>query len=123
MDGVMVDPTAIYVMEAAPLVKVGISNLPQQRVRGIQTANGQIVRIYWYRWLHGYHAKQLEWEFHKINRGKPHHANGEWYYLTPESAIAEIKRVAKLHSIKYLAGKYTAEFEQEYDRVQRKWII
>ncbi|BEV44784.1 GIY-YIG nuclease family protein [Afipia carboxidovorans] len=87
LDGAMFEPTSIYVMDAAPLVKIGISTDPHKRVRFLQTSNGQVVRLYWYRWMDGPDARKLEHLIHQENKAKAIHAHGEWYYLNPAQAV------------------------------------
>jgi hypothetical protein len=87
LDGAMFEPTAIYVMDAPPLVKIGISINPHKRIRGLQTSNGQIVRLYWYRWMHGPDAKFLEQTIHRESKNTVGHAHGEWYYFSPAKAV------------------------------------
>lgn len=85
-------PTAVYVMESAPLVKVGRSSEPGQRTGELQIGNGQSVRLYWFRWLAYDDAVELERQFHRKHKRSTAHSMGEWYYMTPETAIALIKR-------------------------------
>lgn len=119
MDGFMNDPTAIYVLEALPLVKVGISNDPSKRVKGIQTGNGQVVRVYWYRWMDGAGARKLEKMYHDQHQGSTGHSHGEWYYTPAEEVIARLEQIIRRTGLYCVRGEYSAQIERvfEYPKV------
>lgn len=122
MDGFMDDPHVIYVMEASPVIKVGFSRSPKVRVKNIQTSNGQLVRMYWYRWLDGPNAKKLEKAFHDLHRGRPGHSHGEWYYYSAADAVVKIEQLIRQSGFYSVNPIYNREVEQQYDHATRKWL-
>lgn len=114
MDGCMDNPTAIYVMEAAPLVKIGFSVSPKGRTGEVQTSNGSIVRLAYYRWLDGPNAKKLEQHFHKQYRGTVSHSHGEWYYMTPGTAIEAIEGMIRRLSMLSVHPSHNVHLERVF---------
>jgi hypothetical protein len=112
MDGFMDDPTAIYVLEALPLIKVGVSNAPNRRLKEIQTGNGQVVRSYWYRWMDGPAAKKLERAYHDLYQGKMGHSHGEWYYTPAEEVIGRLERLMRHMGLLCVRGEFSAQIER-----------
>lgn len=92
LDALVLDPTAIYVMESGSMAKIGRSCNPQERSNGIQTGNGQHVRLVWHRWLSKADAIALETKIHRDHRGTDVHSMGEWYYLSTPAAIDLVER-------------------------------
>lgn len=122
LDGFMDDPHVVYVLESSPLVKVGLSRSPKDRVRTIQTGNGQVVRMCWYRWMDGPNAKKLEKMFHDLHRGQSGHAIGEWYYYSSEDVVQKLLAFIRRYGIYTIREEYNREVEQEYDHATRQWI-
>lgn len=115
LDRFMNDPTAIYVTEAGALTKIGITKNPKQRAKGLQTANGQVVRMAWYRWMHGPDARKLEKAIHDKFRGSKYHANGEWYYLDADTAIGLVSlKIAEMGMFS-IWERYSAFVERHWE--------
>ncbi len=121
MDGFLDEPTVIYVMDAPPMVKVGVSKDPGNRIKKVQTGNGQIVRLYWYRWMHGSDAKKLEFEFHREYRGGVGHAYGEWYYLSPAAAVDRVTRKMRQLGLCAVHERHSKELERVYNPETKRW--
>lgn len=115
LDRWMNDPTAIYVTEAGALTKIGITKNPKQRTKGLQTANGQIVRMAWYRWMHGPDARKLEKAIHDKFRGSKYHAHGEWYYLDADTAIGIVSKMTHEMGLFAVWEKWSAYVERHWD--------
>jgi hypothetical protein len=95
VDGFENGSTAVYVFEAGPAVKVGISRDPVGRLRLIQTSQDRLVTAYWAVRLDSKHAVQVEREVHKRLSVLAAHAQGEWYYISPAHAVDAIKAIIK----------------------------
>jgi hypothetical protein len=121
MEGFIADPTVIYVLDAPPLVKVGISKQPRGRVKQIQTGNGQIVRMYWYRWMDGKDAKKVELEFHRQYQGGVGHSHGEWYYLSPASAVDRVTQKIRQLGMFSVHESSSKEVERTLDPQTKRW--
>ncbi len=86
---------AVYVISLDDVVvKIGLSNDPAARARGIQTSQDRAVSVYWAVRLAYADAKKLEKQVHKELRTTINHARGEWYMLAPETAKQVIERIA-----------------------------
>lgn len=121
MEGFISDPTVVYVMEAPPLVKVGITKEPRGRVKQLQTGNGQIVRMYWYRWMDGADARKLELEFHREHKGGVGHAHGEWYYLSPAGAVDRVTQKIRQLGLFSVHEHHSREVERVYNHETKRW--
>jgi len=112
VDVFLSDPTAIYVTECGPMVKIGVTRDPSRRSIELQTANGQDVRLAWYRWMHGKDARALEKAIHDQHRGSTCHARGEWYYLNLEAGIDLVERKTRELGLYAVWEKYSAFVER-----------
>lgn len=115
IDHFLDDPTVIYVTEAGPMSKIGFTKNPKQRSKELQTSNGHVVRMVWYRWMHGSDARRLEKAVHKQYQNSNYHAHGEWYYFDTETAIGIIARKIYEMGLYSIWEKWSAYVERPLD--------
>lgn len=115
LDRLLDRPTAIYVTEAGSLKKIGITKNPKQRSKEIQTANGYVVRMIWYRWMDGPDARKLEKAIHDKYAGSKYHAHGEWYYMNAETAIGIVSRMTEEMGLFAVHEKWNSFVERHWD--------
>lgn len=85
---------SVYVMCAGEdsAVKVGFSVNPGQRARQLQTGQDRPVRVFWATELEYGEAQELEAQVHaELKRRGVGVAEGEWYYLAPQTVVGVIK--------------------------------
>jgi hypothetical protein len=86
------DQQYIYVIceqvEGTP-VKIGFSATPEKRLRQLQTGHAGKLILFHKEEVEVGKVKALERVIHKELRHKKH--RGEWFNLTPEDAVVEIK--------------------------------
>lgn len=115
LDRMLDRPTAIYVTEAGSLKKIGITKNPKQRSKEIQTSNGCVVRMIWYRWMNGPDARKLEKAIHDRYFGSKYHAHGEWYYMNAETAIGIVSRMTEEMGLFAVYEKWNSYVERHWD--------
>lgn len=81
------DAMGLYVIEAGPATKIGISTRPPARVRELQIAQPNQVRLIETFWMRNSDAIRAERVLHYELRQAGFHAQGEWFYLSSEAAI------------------------------------
>jgi hypothetical protein len=81
----------IYVIcEAASApVKIGFSADPEKRVKQLQTGHANVLTLFHKEEVEDEQVRVLERMVHKAIRHLRH--TGEWFNLTPEDAVLEIK--------------------------------
>lgn len=104
---------AIYVAQAGdsgPL-KIGRSADPPTRSIALQVAQPNHVRMIWYLWLQGDGAKNLELAVHNFLKSKNVHAMGEWFYVTPATAVAVIEKIAERSGLQNWPESYFRDWD------------
>ena len=84
---------AVYVIEAFPSLKIGISRDPAKRARQLQVGQDREVCVFWAIRLAASDAQKVETEVHRRLGSRNIHMRGEWYAFSPMEARAEIERV------------------------------
>jgi hypothetical protein len=88
----------IYVIceEVNPeLVKIGFSMHPDKRVRELQTASPKPLTLFHKEEVQDLNARALERVIHRTLAHK--RKNGEWFAMSPEDAVFEIKHALMKH--------------------------
>ena len=70
-------------------VKIGFSNNPEKRLKQLQTGHPNILTLHYKEEIDSSNVKILEKIIHKEN--KHHNVSGEWFNLSPQDAVLEIK--------------------------------
>jgi hypothetical protein len=83
---------AIYVVEAGPATKIGISTSPRERSAHLQTGQYNETRLRRFIWLRAQDCRTLERAVHADLKKRGMHAHGEWFYISPENAIDFVER-------------------------------
>ncbi len=90
--------TFLYVIAASPEgpCKLGRSNDPERRLRQLQTGHSEYLRLYYREAVDASEVSAMERAVHKVIAFK--RMKGEWFRITVEDAIAEIKHAIMFHS-------------------------
>jgi hypothetical protein len=86
------DAMGLYVIEAGPAIKIGISTRPPARARELQVAQHNQVRLIETFWMRHVDALAAERALHYALRQAGFGAQGEWFYLSPEAAVEFVQR-------------------------------
>lgn len=90
------DSTAVYVIAKGNAeVKIGVSKNVANRSLGLQTSNSAELNVFWAVRLERADAFRLEKHIHKKLRQTLSHLRGEWYALSPETAVEIVRSAAK----------------------------
>jgi hypothetical protein len=85
---------AIYLIEAGQrAVKIGISGNPAHRRNELQVGNDTPLRLTWWAWMREPDAARAEAVIHERLGRTVNSANGEWYYMAADTALAFIDRL------------------------------
>lgn len=99
----MSEITYLYVMSAGVMVKIGFSKAPERRLRQLQTGQGETLVLIHKEAVATEIVRPLEKVLHADLRH--HRIRGEWFNLSPEDAILEVK-----HAVM----RYENEFQNRY---------
>jgi hypothetical protein len=82
----------LYVVEAGPAIKIGVSTAPPRRTRDIQVSQHNPARLMETFWMGRADGFKAEKALHDALRRAGFHAHGEWFYLAPDTAIEFVKK-------------------------------
>jgi len=89
-------------------VKIGFSVDPHKRLKQLQTGHPSILTLHHFEEVEDGSVKVLERIIHKEN--KHNRVSGEWFNLTPEEAIFEIKHaIMRYGDVENLHSRYKAK--------------
>lgn len=82
----------VYVMGASPLgpCKVGVSDNPRSRLKGVQTDHQERLSLFYYKGI--MRAREVEKASHHLLRDR--HLHGEWFNVSVEEALVAINKAA-----------------------------
>jgi hypothetical protein len=91
-------PTYLYVIASSPEgpVKLGRSADPKRRVRQLQTGHSETLRLYLSEEVSAAEVNAMERAVHKTIGYK--RLRGEWFDITVEEAIEEVRHAICFHS-------------------------
>ena len=83
--------TSIYIISESELgpVKIGFSNAPERRLKQLQTGYPKPLTLHHVEYVGETNVRLMEGFIHAANRHRK--VQGEWYNLTVEDAIVEVK--------------------------------
>lgn len=88
----------VYVIASDPAgpVKLGSSKHPEKRVKQLQTGHSEQLRLYYFHSIPAENVKLMEKAVHEVNRHN--RIKGEWYNLSVEDAILEVRHAVIRYS-------------------------
>lgn len=96
---VLGDALGLYVMEAGPAVKIGVSTRPAGRLRSIQTGQAYPTKLVETFWMREADATAAESMLHESLRRRGMHAHGEWFFMSATDAVDFVDRELSRRSL------------------------
>ena len=95
---------AIYVItgDQSNSCKIGISKEPGKRCADMQVGSRDVLRVFWACRLQRDHAIALEKAIHEELALSLNHARGEWYFMSGDTAVSTIRKIAHLRGFELL---------------------